>query len=91
MCPPILSTCRAPKRTPPTSLAPPKKARLEEDEPARGSLFSFKNTEYFTTKGDQKRKKWKNLKQILEVPITAPEGLEAFKCKGHRFPCAHLP
>ncbi len=43
---------------------------------------SFKNQEYFGSKGEQKKKKWKNLKQILDLPESqiGPQRLESFTC-----------
>lgn len=79
---------RAPKRSNKSSTVstPVKKAKQEEiEETEFDEHLSFKSADWTSTKGEQKRKKWKNLKQILDLPSSAsgPEGLEGFTCISH--------
>lgn len=74
--------CRAPKRSAPSSAksTPVKKGKHETQEEPEHQSYSFKNQAYFDGKAG---KKWKNLKQILDMPVSAigPEGAEFFTCR----------
>lgn len=76
---------RAPKRQSSKVPSPSKKSKVvqeqQQEEPVLEGL-SFKNPEYLSNKGEQKRKKWKNLKQILDMPssFTGPQGFENYTC-----------
>jgi len=45
-----------------------------EEREGAAATASFKSVGWASTKGDQKRKKWKNLKQILDMPTERQPG-----------------
>lgn len=75
---------RPPKRqsSKPSSPSKKNKSQEEQQEESIGPYLKFKNADYLANKGEQKKKKWKNLKQILDMPssFTGPEGFENYTC-----------
>jgi hypothetical protein len=80
----MLILCRPPKRQSSKAPSLSKKVKNQEEQQDEliGAILSFKNADYLANKGEQKKKKWKNLKQILDMPssFTGPESFENYSC-----------